>query len=309
MPERLRLTGVSAVPSGEGRDGDWRTGNCPTVGDELRRASRFLQAAGVESAGLDAQVLLADMMGWDRAALFTADGEVMGREHLEAYRHMLVRRAGRMPLSYITGKREFWSRRLDVDGRVLVPRPETETLVEAVIDKMSPGERLLDVGTGSGNVIVAAAAEVDGRGWKAVDISAAALEVAQANLERHDLEGRVSLCRSDLYDSLEENETFDVIASNPPYVATGDLANLAAEIRCHEPRCALDGGREGLDTVNRLIAGAPAHLPQGGWLIMEIGDGQRRAAAELVRKNGRFHRPEFRRDLAGRSRVMAARRR
>lgn len=306
MAEALRFRrgaapGLAALRAGA-------AGKRPTVEEEIRRGSRFLAAAGIGSAELDAQVLLCDIMAWDRSRLFSRSREHPDRRQCERYWQSLVRRAGRIPLAYITGRREFWSREITVDGRVLVPRPETELLVETAAGKMKDGNRFLDVGTGSGNIIIAVAAEIGGGDWTGVDISDDALEVAAVNISRHGLTERVSLRRSDLFSHIGEGEVFDVIASNPPYIATAELAALEPEIRCHEPRHALDGGVEGLDVIRRIIADAPPYMAPGGWLLLEIGDGQAGPVVRMLKANGTYRKPEVGRDLAGKERVVAVRR-
>jgi release factor glutamine methyltransferase len=194
-----------------------------------------------------------------------------------------------------------------VDRRVLVPRPETEGIIEAALEFGPPRHKVADLGTGSGNIIIALSREVEPGEWYGTDISAEALQVAGLNLRRHGLEGRVTLLEGDLFDALPAGgRDFGLLLSNPPYVPSADIGGLQPEIRLHEPRGALDGGPTGLDVLRRLISGAPDRLRSGGVLVVEVGTGQGTDVRSLAVDDGRYSRVESRRDLAGRERIIVA---
>ena len=269
-----------------------------------------LCAAGVETADLEARVLLERAAGLDRAALLSRGREPLDPAVAERYERLLADRERRIPLSYLTGEREFWSLPLAVDARVLVPRPETETLVEAALERLGPSARVADVGTGSGAVAIALATERPGAAIWAVDRSGPALEVARANAAAHGVGERIVFLEGDLAAPLAQLEgTLDAVVSNPPYVPSAEIERLEPEVRDHEPRLALDGGEDGLAVIARLVAQAPWPLRPGGWLLLEVGAGQAGAVAALLRDAGAWDPAQTLRDLAGVERVVAARRR
>jgi release factor glutamine methyltransferase len=280
-----------------------------TVAAAVDRGRTALAAAGIDTAGLDARVLFEHAAGFDRVALISRGREAADPEALRRYEGLLAGRARRIPLAYLTGEREFWSLRLQVDRRVLVPRPETETLVEAALERLGAGARVADVGTGSGAIVIALARELTAGAFFGVDRSAAALEVARANAAAHGVGERITFVEGDLLAPLAEvPDGFDAIVSNPPYIPTADLRGLQPEVRDHEPRAALDGGRDGLALIGRLVAEAPPLLRPGGWLLLEIGAGQADAVRGLLARDGRYAPAASRCDLAGIERVIAARR-
>jgi len=280
------------------------------IGDILRWATAYLAERGVEGADLEAQVLLAASLGIGRAQLFSRDGEAVMPMRRSEFRERVIRRGERLPLAHLLGEREFWSLTFTVDGRVLIPRPETELVVETAVEFLRPGCRVADVGTGSGNIIVAVAQEVAGDGWWGVDVSEDALGVARRNVRRHGLEGRIRLERSDLFGAFIPGKSqFDAILSNPPYIPTRELAGLQPEVRLHDPELALDGGEDGLDLIRRIIGEAPKHLVSGGFLVVEFGDGQWGSIESIAVQQSAYRRVEVRSDLAGKERVMLAERR
>jgi release factor glutamine methyltransferase len=217
----------------------------------------------------------------------------------------------REPVAYITGSREFWSMPLAVNPSVLIPRPETECLVEAALAALpesapSPG-RILELGTGSGAAILALAKERPRHRFVATDRSMAALLTARANARRLALDPRVDFLVGDWFAPFRPCGAWDVIVSNPPYIPTSVLADLAPEVAAFEPRQALDGGPDGLSCLRRLVTEAPAHLAAGGVLILEIGADQRRSVADLARKTAAYRHIDFRTDYAGRDRVAILR--
>jgi release factor glutamine methyltransferase len=281
----------------------------PSVREALSRGRVALSAGGVAGVDLDARLLLAHALGVEMSRLHAIDRSSLRLEQAETYAELIKSRAAGTPAAYLLGAREFWSIPFAVDRRVLVPRPETELLVECAAEFLEDGGRAADMGTGSGCVIVALAKEVEGDGWLAVDISDEALQVAEGNVRRHGLAGRITLRRSDLFSAVGERDgLFDVIVSNPPYIRSGEMDALQREVREHEPRQALDGGRDGLDVVRKVIAGAPAHLRAGGHLLLEVGDGQAEEVMACAAAEGGFKEISCRGDLAGTMRVVIAER-
>jgi release factor glutamine methyltransferase len=280
-----------------------------TVAGAVERGRSRLAAAGLPASDLEARVLCEHAAGLDRAALLARGQEPIGPTAAARYDRLLVEREGRVPLAYVTGEREFWSLRLLVDRRVLVPRPETETLVEAALERLVPAARVADVGTGSGAIAIALAHELDSARFVATDRCAAALEVARANAAAHGLAHRIEFLEGDLLAPLAGFAgDLDAIVSNPPYIPTADIPGLQPEVRDHEPRAALDGGPDGLGVIERLVAGVPTLLRRGGWLLLEVGAGQAGAVRVLLERSGRYDGIAFKRDLAGIERVVAARR-
>lgn len=281
----------------------------PSVREALSRGRETLAAGGVAGVDLEARLLLSHVLGVEKCRLHVIDRSALLPEQAEAYTELIRSRAAGTPAAYLLGAREFWSISFAVDRRVLIPRPETELLVECAADLLEDGGRAADIGTGSGCVIVALAKEVEGEGWLAVDISGEALQVAEGNVRQHGLAGRITLRRSDLFRAVEEGDgLFDVIVSNPPYIRSGEVHALQREVREHEPWQALDGGRDGLDVVRKIIAGAPAHLRGGGHLLLEVGDGQADEVMACAAAQGGFGKISCSSDLAGTMRVVIAER-
>jgi release factor glutamine methyltransferase len=254
---------------------------------------------GIGSARLDAELLLAHVLRTSRVGLYTAFDKPLEEAELAAFRELIRRRLAGEPIAYLTGAQEFWSLPLRVDPRVLVPRRDTETLVEVALRRAPGAARIADVGTGSGAVALALAKERPGAEILATDASDDALAVARANSEALGLPLR--LLTGDLLAPLAG--AFDLIVSNPPYVPTGDLAGLPPEVR-REPRGALDGGRDGLDVLRRLVAGAPPLLAAGGVLAVEHGFDQGVPVRALFAAAG-FEAVESARDLGGHERVTS----
>ncbi len=268
---------------------------------------RFADAA-IDSPRLAAQILLAHALGIDRVQLYVQHDKPLGPDELGRYRELVKRRLAGEPVAYLTGRQEFWSLPLAVDARVLVPRRDTETLVEAVLDQVDRTAALAiaDIGTGSGAIALALARELRAARVVATDRSADALAVARENAQRLALAERVELREGDLLAALAAGERFDVIAANPPYVPSADIDRLAREVR-REPRAALDGGPDGLDALRRLVAGAAAHLVPGGLLALEHGFDQDAAVRALLDATGAFQPAATRSDMGGQPRVTSAR--
>jgi release factor glutamine methyltransferase len=259
-----------------------------TIAEALREAAAGLRVAGLDEPRREAGSLLSYVTGRDRAFLITHADEELGAEVLSAFRAAVARRAAGEPFQYITGRQEFYGRAFEVTPDVLIPRPETELLVETALGLLEGADAPLvcDVGTGSGCVAVTLLhGRRDARGL-ALDISPAALEVAARNAARHGVGERLRLAVSDCFGALRaegvEKTRFDLVASNPPYVAEDALAGLQREVREHEPRAALTPGGDGLSVIRRLVAEAPAFLKPGGHLLLEIGFDQHEQVAALV---------------------------
>ncbi len=252
-----------------------------TVAEALRQAGSFLEQAGSPSARLDAEVLLAHLLGVRRVDLYLAPERPLAPEEEAAYRALLERRARGEPVSYLVGRKEFYGLTFLVDRRVLVPRPETELLVERAVacaqELGRPDLLLADIGTGSGCIAVALAVQLPQAHIWATEISPEAIEVARENIRRHGVEARVSLLLGDLCEPLPA--AVDVLVSNPPYTV---WETLPVGITAYEPRIALDGGREGLEVMRRLMLQLPRAIRPGGFGLVEFGDGQERAVRELA---------------------------
>lgn len=270
--------------------------------DLVRWTADFFQRHDVPSPRLDAELLLAHVLDVKRMDLYLAFDQPVSEPDRARFRELVRRRAKeRWPVAYLTGVREFWSMPFRVTPDVLIPRPETETLVEVAVD-LKP-RRIVELGVGSGCVSAALARELPDAEIVAVDCSPAALEVARQNLEALGFGGRVRLV---LGNGLAELEgPFDLVVSNPPYIETAALDGLAPELR-HEPRLALDGGPDGLHAVRCLCAEGPPRLDRPGWLALEIGFGQADAVQELLRAAGAAEVQTFP-DLSGISRVVLGR--
>jgi len=268
----------------------------------LEEGSRVLAKAGIDTARLDAEVLLAHACRSSRGALIAGLTSIDG-DAAEKFRAMIARRAAREPVAYIIGTKEFFSLDFEVTPAVLIPRPETETLVEAALKFLATHRepRVLDIGTGSGAIAVAIAVNAPDARIIATDISKEALEVAHRNAIRHRCRDRIDFVAADLFP--DGASRFDLIVSNPPYVAEADFKGLAPEIRLHEPRIALAAGHDGLDFYRRIAADCRAHLKPGGAVMAEIGAGQASSIEALFRRAG-FSNIEAVRDLAGIERIV-----
>jgi release factor glutamine methyltransferase len=287
----------------------------PNLQSRIQDARHRLERAGIEAseAALDAHLLARYALGgWERGRLIAALRDPVPAGFDEAFEPLVGRRETREPTAYITGRREFWNIEIEVAPGVLVPRPETEFIVEEVIGRVpagtgAPALRIADVGTGSGCLAVALARWLPTARVTAIDVSTAALEIAARNISTHEVAGRVSLVQGDLLDS--HDGPFDVIVSNPPYVPGGDIPSLPREVRDFEPAGALDGGPDGLDIIRRLVPEAASRLVAGGWLVFEFGFGQTGGVRAIIEAEPRLDLVAIRDDLAGIPRIGVARRR
>ncbi|MDH3592598.1 MAG: peptide chain release factor N(5)-glutamine methyltransferase [Planctomycetota bacterium] len=282
-----------------------------SIRSALNEAVRGLDAAGVPDARLDAEWLLADVLRCGRLDLATRDADALDVEQSKAYAARIERRRRREPLQHILGWNTFHGVRLKVDSRALIPRPETEELLERVLAEDLPdAAAVLDVGTGTGCVSIALARARPRWSFVAVDVSPRALKLARENVGRHRLASRIALERRDLrsFEAWAGRERFDLIVSNPPYVAEEEWAEAAAEVREHEPREALVAGADGLDAYRALVPGSTAALRSAGLLALEIGWTQGDPVSMLARRAGLAD-VRVERDAAKRPRFLFARRR
>ena len=307
-------------------------GCCPDVESCLASGTLVLEQAGIETARLDAECLLADVLGCPRWQLMLEPRRRLSAEEFGQILRLLQRREQREPLAYILGTREFWSLPFSVSSGVLVPRPETETLVEAALaawgemsaecrvpradgqglsaESRELGPTIVELCTGSGAVAVALAKELPTARILATDVSWRALRVARANAEQHGVAEHITFLRGHLCRAIDgqvPEQSVDLMVANPPYIPTGELVTLMPEVHW-EPRLALDGGADGLRVAREIIETSPSRIRPGGFLLLEIGAEQAEAIQGLAAASGRWEPARVRCDLAGRPRVIAARR-
>jgi release factor glutamine methyltransferase len=281
-----------------------------TVGTLLNWTANFLLEKGCESPRVDAEVLLAHALGCKRIDLYgLRHAEPAVDEVRQRYRELIRKRIEGCPVAYLVGKKEFFSLEFEVTPAVLIPRPDTELVaLECLALAKSLAEpRIVDIGTGSGNLAVAIARQHKGAQVTAVDISTDALVVARRNAERHGVTERITFFQGDLFGPIGA-ELYDFVISNPPYIAGADLARLPVGVRDYEPHVALDGGPDGYAVFERLIRDAQGHLKPGGWLIVEIGAPQEATARTRLQEQPCYELAPTVRDLAGHPRVLKARR-
>lgn len=263
----------------------WKLAPAATVGMALNSATQRLKEAQIEGAWLDAQVILAATLDVERPWLFAhGDVELTARQ-AETFTELIARRACHEPVAYLTGHKEFYGMDLLVDKRVLVPRPETEMLVDEVLAEIEVRRdaqvTVADIGTGSGAIALAVAANCEKARIYAVDISRKALAVAKENIKRLDARGQITLVRGDLLQALPE--PVDIIVANLPYVSLAEYKGLEPTVRHYEPRLALESGERGLDAIARLLRQAPGKLRPGGMIYLEIGWRQGEEVVQLAR--------------------------
>ena len=273
---------------------------------------RRLLGAGIDSARLDAELLLGCALRLGREELILAAAKDVSGAESERYEDLLIRRLNREPLAYITGQQEFWSLDFLVSRDVLVPRPETEMLVELALGHLAEtnnreSTRILELGTGSGAIAVALATELPQAQIVATEISPAALAIARRNASRNGVAMR--FLQGDLFSALDQEleNHFDLIISNPPYIPRDEISMLDAEVSRWEPRAALDGGVDGLDFYRRIAEEAPAYLQQGGAVAVEIGAAMGSLVVALFEKRAAYGDIQVHQDYSGRDRVVLAR--
>ena len=291
----------------------------------IKIARRQLEDAGVSDAAIDAKELYCYMMGYDKVALMMHWQDVLQDNQCEAYFDLIAKRAERTPLQHITGEQEFMGLTFTVSKDVLIPRQDTETMVEDAIElatkgtlrgseysggkAMKSGGEILDLCCGSGVIGISLAKNLPKAKATCSDVSEAALKVAKENATRNGC--KVKFVQSDLFESKAFNgalgkKKFDLIISNPPYIESAEIEKLEPEVREHEPRIALDGGGDGLEFYRKIAEHAPSHLKKGGVLMLEIGYNQKDAVSEILEQTGAYDRIIGLADLAGRDRIVVA---
>jgi release factor glutamine methyltransferase len=282
----------------------------------LRWGIAYLQARGIDSARLDAEVLLAHCLGCERTVLYRERSYALTTDQETRFQASVRRRGAHEPIAYLTGVREFWSLPFTVQAGVLIPRPDTEWVVEAAL-RYAPRFlrcrspcRMLDVGTGSGNIAIAVAASLAAVEVTGIDISSQALALAQRNAQSCQVVERVQYLCGDLLSPLHPRRAcFDLILSNPPYIATEEWPTLPTTVRCYEPREALDGGSDGLWFYRRLLAEGPSYLAVNGLIIVEVGYRQAGEVSRLLQQSQQWELLETVKDYGGNERVVVAQRR
>jgi release factor glutamine methyltransferase len=327
-----------------------------TILETLRWTADYFRTKGVSEARASAEILLAHTLGVSRLDLYLRYEQPLNADELARFKALMVRRREGEPVAYLTGHREFWSLDIQVTPAVLIPRPETETLVAAALEAARdfggsgegptaptpspeppsptpwrgvggelegrageltfPGPpfkphslRGLEVGVGSGAVVIALAKGLPRMTWVGLDLSGAALSVARTNARRHGVADRVHFLRSNLLAGLKPTAAFTLIVANLPYVPRAEWEQLPREIKAFEPPGALLGGEDGLDLMRPLIRQAPQYVKAGGWMLLEVGDQQAPQVAALVEETGAYNRIETIKDFSGMERVVRARRR
>jgi release factor glutamine methyltransferase len=283
--------------------------NSWTIGGLLDWTARFLADKGSESPRLDTEVLLAHALNCRRIELYTRHAEVAPEEARSRFRELVRRRIEGCPVAYLVGRKEFFALPLEVSPAVLIPRPESEFVVMECLrlakDMGQP--RVLDVGTGSGNIAIAVAQQNQEAQVAAIDLSPEALEVARRNAERHGVSGRIRFLQGDLFGPLEAGERFDFVLSNPPYIPSEDLPGLPSGVRDYEPHLALDGGPGGFVVFDRLVSEARNYLQPGGYLIIEIGAPHEEHARKHIASLSGYELADTLHDYSGHPRVLQAR--
>lgn len=283
-----------------------------TIREIIFEATQRLEEAGIPSARLDAEVLLAFLLRCDRLAFFKNPENPISKEQRAALDRLIERRTGGEPVAYITGRKAFWSFVLDVDPGVLIPRPDTEVIVEEALAVLRQESwrrpRILDIGTGSGAIALALACEAPGAFITATDISEAALQTARKNAAALKLNHSIAFLQGDLFEPVDG--LFDLIVSNPPYIGADEYQSLPAGVKSFEPEEALRAGQTGLEFYEKLIYQAHGYLAENGWLLLEIGARQKQEVRAIYEAHQDFYeRIDVREDYAGLPRVIKGRRR
>ena len=260
------------------------------VRDLLHVTAEYLGKKGIDSPRLTAEILLAHKLNVDRITLYLNFDQPLTENELTGYRTLIKRRLQREPLQYIVGIQEFWSLEFAVTPQALIPRPETELLVEQAIERLkaviSEGNKtpsILDLGTGCGAIAISLAKAVQQVRLWATDISADALKLARLNAEKHGVSDKIKFLQGNLWEPLlDEGVTFDIILSNPPYIGAEEFENLSPEVRDYEPRLALNGHKDGMTYIQTIILEAPVFMKPGGWIMLEMAPGQTEKALGLI---------------------------
>jgi release factor glutamine methyltransferase len=280
----------------------------------LNQTTNYLKDRQIKSPRLNAELLLARSLNLGREEFYRHLHDPLKESEKEILEKMIQRRISGEPLQYILERQEFWSIDLKVDPRVLIPRPETELLVEQSLRILSEmclkrTPSVLEIGTGSGAIAIALAKEVKNIFLMATDISRDALVLAKENAESAGVQRQIEFVNGDLFGPLcpsKGRKPFDLILSNPPYIVRPEIGSLAKEVRDYEPTIALDGGEDGLEFYRRIVTGAPLYLRERGWLLLEMGQDQSKKVAEQIDRSGAFLKPQIVPDLSGIERVVKA---
>lgn len=281
-----------------------------TIQQLLHEAAQIFEAAGIPSARLDAEVLLALCLDCDRLEFYKSPDRQVNEEYHALFQKLIARRQKWEPVAYITGRKEFWSFTLEVNSHVLIPRPDTEVIVEEALSLYRQASckkpRILDIGTGSGAIAIALAKEIPQAQIIATDISPAALEVACKNARHLDVANQIDFRLGNLFEPI--NGVFDLIVSNPPYIAAEEYENLPVGVKSYEPKDALLAGKSGMEFYEKLVYQADNYLKNDAWLLLEIGASQEQGLRKLMEDAKNYDQVTMRTDYAGLPRVMKARR-
>ncbi len=278
-----------------------------TISKQLTKATAKLEAAGIDTARLDAEVLLAYVLNSRRLALYVHVAKELTLGQIKRYENLIQRRLERIPVAYLVGHKEFMGLNFAITPDVLIPRPDTEVLAQGVIEHLQEYSReikIADIGTGSGAICISILKFLDNATADAVDVSARALDIARFNAEKFNVTDRINFYEGDLFEPLA-GKKFDVVISNPPYILSGDMENLQPEV-AGEPHIALDGGADGLNFYREIIDAAPDFLNDDGFLAVEVGENQADAVVKLIKDGGAFSYTQVWKDLANIDRVVAA---
>lgn len=278
-------------------------------------ATEYFDTHRVDSPRTSAEILLAHALNLKRIDLYLRHDQPLNSDELTRFKTLIKRRINREPVAYILGYKEFWSLNLEVNPNVLIPRPETECLVERALESLAAGsssasKSILELGTGSGAIVVALASENSRHSYLGTDISGEAVRVARQNAIRHGLDAKIRFMVADWFAPFDPKSAgFDLIVSNPPYIRSGDIQRLEPEIYAYEPLLALDGANDGLRDLRRIIQTAYAYLKPDGVLLMEMGHDQKEPLKQIINTSGQYEDPEFYKDYSGHDRIVSARKR
>ncbi len=275
----------------------------------------YFKKNSIDSPRAAAEILLAHALSVKRIDLYLRYDQPLTEDELSAFKKLIQRRLEREPVAYITGEKEFWSKGFSVSEHVLIPRPETECLVEETISLIRKDSgpdagrmSVFEPGTGSGAVIITIASECPGHRFIASDVSDKALDQARYNSRRYGLENSINFCSGSWFAPVQDSkEAFDIIVSNPPYIPAGDISGLQPEICKYEPEIALNGGDSGFDSVGYIVRNACIYLKPQGYLLLEIGYDQEEGVREIIDSSGSYEKPVFRQDYSGHCRVVKVR--
>ena len=283
-----------------------------TLIEILRRSEEYLRKHGIPDARRNAELLAGNVLGKSRLELYLEHDRLLEEDEIERMRAVLAQRKGRKPIQYICGEAEFFGLSFDVNPSVLIPRPETELLVEETLKMLgevkSKEAVVYEIGTGSGCISVSIAKHSETCAIYASDISAEALKTASGNAARNGVAGRIEFLLGPDFEPFRNGlaRRADIVVTNPPYVAAAEFEKLEPEVRDYEPRKALDGGPDGLDVIRRIVGAAPESMNPAGAILLEIGIGQSEAVAAWIRSTGSFMEPKISKDYQGIDRIITA---